>query len=74
MTETLIFAGDTSIFYSHSDLKKIKSLVNAELENFDIWMKCNKLSVNVKKTNYVIFKSSREKLLTTFLFTLETKL
>ena len=62
LTETLIFADDTSIFYSHSDLNKLESIMNAELENFDIWMKCNKLSVNVKKTNYVIFKSNRKKI------------
>jgi hypothetical protein len=28
----------------------------------DVWMKCNKLSVNIKKTNYVIFKSSKKKI------------
>ena len=30
--------------------------LNDELRNYDRWLKCNKLSVNVKKTNYVIFK------------------
>ncbi len=61
MTETLIFADDTSIFYSHSDPKYLESVMNEELNSFDIWMKCNKLSVNVKKANYIIFKSSRKK-------------
>ena len=28
---------------------------------FDIWLKCNKLSVNIKKTHYVIFKPTQKK-------------
>ena len=41
LTQPLLFVDDTSIFYSHSDPKRLK---------------CNKLSVNIKKTGYVIFK------------------
>ena len=37
-------------------------MLNNELCNLDIWMKCNMLSVNVKKTNYIIFKSRQKKL------------
>ncbi len=69
LTETLIFADDTSIFYSHSDPKYLESVMNEELNSFDIWMKCNKLSVNVKKANYIIFKSSRKKSLKKYPFT-----
>ena len=36
LTETLIFADDTSIFYSQSDSKYLKSIMNQELKNFDI--------------------------------------
>lgn len=61
LTESLIFADDTSIFYSHSDPNVLESVINEELQMFDVWMKCNKLSVNIKKTNYVIFKSSKKK-------------
>ena len=28
----------------------------------DVWLKCNKLSVNLQKTNYIIFKSRQKKL------------
>ena len=56
LTQPLLFADDTSIFYSHSDPKRVQSVLNDELRNYDMWLKCNKLSVNIKKTNYVIFK------------------
>ena len=55
MAECLLFANDTSIFLSHSDLRYLISTMNAELENISVWMKINKLSVNTGKTNYIIF-------------------
>ena len=46
------FADDHQyIFYSHSDPNRLQSALNDELRNFDVWLKCNKLSVNpLKKT------------------------
>jgi hypothetical protein len=32
--------------------------MNEELKKIDVWMKCNKLSVNIEKTNYIIFKKT----------------
>jgi hypothetical protein len=66
LTESLIFADDTSIFYSHSDPNYLESMMNNELKNLDVWMKCNKLSVNIKKTNYIIFKSNRKQVSNNF--------
>jgi retron-type reverse transcriptase len=68
LTESLTFADDTSVFYSHSDPNYLESVMNEELQMFDVWMKCNKLSVNIKKPNYVIFKSSKKKIPHNFLF------
>ena len=45
-----------------SDPNKLHSILNDELRNFDVWLKCNKLSVNLQKTNYIIFKSRQKKL------------
>ena len=55
-TDPLLFADDTSIFYSHPNPNCLESVLNDELQNIDVWQKCNKLSVNIKKTNYVNFK------------------
>ena len=61
LTDPLLFADDTSIFYSHSNPNCLESVLNDELQNIDVWQKCNKLSVNIKKTNYVIFKPRQKK-------------
>ena len=34
----------------------MQSLLNDELRNYDMWLKCGKLSFNIKKTDCVIFK------------------
>jgi hypothetical protein len=47
----MIFADDTSIFYSHNDPDELARVINEELEYIDLWMKVNKLSVNTNKTN-----------------------
>ena len=36
-------------------------MLNNELLNIDVWLKCNKPSINVQKTNYVIFRPSQRK-------------
>jgi hypothetical protein len=56
-----LFADDTSIYYSHSDIKQLEAILNSELQNLDIWMKSNKLSVNISKSNYLIFHPSKKK-------------
>ena len=34
--------------------------MNSELAKISLWMKSNKLSVNIKKTNYVMFKPKQK--------------
>ena len=62
LTEFLLFADDTSIFFSHSNPNYLEDVLNNELLNIDIWLRCNKLSFNIKKTNYVTFSPSQRKL------------
>jgi hypothetical protein len=64
ITESLLFADDTSMYYSHTDPISLINVLNDELRNVDRWMKANKLSVNITKTNYIIFKSRNEKFCT----------
>ena len=58
----MFFADDTSIFYSSSDLETATNIVNNELAVVDLYMKANKLSVNIDKTNFVIFLSRQKSL------------
>ena len=61
LVELLLFADDTSIFYSHSNPNTLESVLNNELKNIETWLRCNKLSVNVRKTTYLIFKPWQKK-------------
>ena len=62
LTQLLLFADDTNIVYSHLDPNKLHSILNDELRNFDVWLPCNKLSVNLQKSNNIILKSRQKKL------------
>lgn len=50
-----LFADDTNLLYADKNLKSLKTIVNRELIKVVIWLITNKLSLNVKKTNYIIF-------------------
>jgi len=49
-----IFADDTNITASHHQKEYLEKIVNNELKNISNWMKLNKLSINYKKTEYII--------------------
>uniref|UniRef100_A0A3B3IL71 Reverse transcriptase domain-containing protein n=1 Tax=Oryzias latipes TaxID=8090 RepID=A0A3B3IL71_ORYLA len=51
----ILFADDTSVFYSHKDLDTLNYVVNDELDNISTWCKANKLSLNIKKTHFLLF-------------------
>ena len=53
----ILFADDTNIFYSHKDLDILNATLNSELSKIQLWLKCNKLSLNIKKTNYMYFRN-----------------
>ena len=50
-----MFADDTNFFLNHSNVKELFSLMNTELEKFNIWFKANKLSLNAGKTRFTLF-------------------
>ena len=60
LAETMLFADDTSLFYSNTDLNCAISAVNNDLGQIDLLMKANKLSVNVTKTYFIIL-AARQK-------------
>jgi hypothetical protein len=53
----VLFADDTNILFSHHDPKTLEDTINNELLHISNWFKLNKLSLNIKKTNYIIFKN-----------------
>ena len=52
---------DTNLFYSNNDIETLFSTVNMELEKISEWFKANKLSLNIKKTNYTLFHKNSTK-------------
>ena len=56
------FSGDTNLLCLSNSIKKLNKEVNADLKHLVNWLNANKISLNVKKTEMVIFKSKQEKL------------
>ena len=56
-----IFADDTNMFYSSKDPKQLQSVVNEELGKVLKFCAANMLSINFKKTNYMIITSPNKK-------------
>ena len=50
----ILFADDTSAFTSHKDLSTLNNIMNNGLSKLNTWFKSNKLSLNLKKTNYML--------------------
>ena len=48
-----LFADGTCLFYSNKDYKQLE--INKALENIANWLKANKLTLNVKKSNLILF-------------------
>jgi len=53
----IMFADDTNIIYSNKDPNLLESTLNNELKIISDWFKLNKLSLNIKKTNIMIFRN-----------------
>jgi hypothetical protein len=52
--QTTVFADDTSAFASGSDIDNLINNANNELNKIYDWLKCNKLSLNINKSHYMI--------------------
>ena len=50
-----LFADDTNLLYADKNLKSLQTIVNCELSKVVGWLIANKLSLNIKKTNDIIF-------------------
>ena len=57
----VLFADDTNLFCSGDDIKTLASQVCTELDKLRIWFAVNKLSLNVSKTNFMLFSNCKIK-------------
>ena len=60
-SETYHFAEDTNMLQSHGSLEALVKRMILDLKNLSQWLKANKLSFNVTKTELIIFHSSSKK-------------
>ena len=52
---SLLFADDTNLFQSGKDVIQLQQEVEADLNRISEWLKINKLSLNIKKTHFIVF-------------------
>ena len=52
----LLIADDTNLFFSDFEFPTLMDLINSEMLKLSDWFKANKLSLNIQKSNYMIFK------------------
>ena len=57
----IIYADDTNIFIQGKHINQLILEMNEELVKLNIWFQSNKLSLNIKKTHYIVFHRSRRK-------------
>jgi len=55
----ILFADDTNVFMSGKNIDEMIVIMNEELSKLVKWLHINKLSLNVKKTHYVIFRPGK---------------
>ena len=57
----LSFADDTSLIISENDMSTLFQRANIEIDNLYQWFCANKLSLNAKKTKYIVFRGQQAK-------------
>ena len=56
------FSDDTNLLHFSKSVNKLNKYINLDMKNLTDWLNANKISLNVKKTELVIFKHKKKKL------------
>ena len=56
-SKAILFADDTTLYYKSKDISELFRNVNNDLFALNDWFRANKLSLNVSKTNYMLFNT-----------------
>ena len=60
-TRLITFADDTTIYHSHKQSSILTNELHEDLIILSDWFRSNKLSLNIDKTNYIVFGDSNTK-------------
>ena len=55
ISEFILFTDDTNIFFSGNKLASLVNVINSEMKNLSECFFANRLSINVHKSNYIVF-------------------
>ena len=61
----LLHADDTNMFVTGKNIENLICLMNTEVKKILIWLNANKLSLNVKKTHFILFSFSNKRIVNT---------
>ena len=53
---------DTNLLYTNYSIKKLNKMLNKDLKNLTNWLNANKISLNVDKTEMIIFRPTKQSL------------
>ena len=57
-----LFAHHTNILYADKSVKALETTINIELGKFYVWLTANKLTLNTKKSNFIVFHPYQKQL------------
>ena len=60
--ESILFADDTNLFISEKDPVTLNNTLNSELNKLSAWFAANKLSLNISKTKFMVFRPRQKRL------------
>ena len=58
----ILFADDTSVYIEAENKPTVVSTLNEELKKINIWVKANKLTLNLDKSHYMFFHRGKRKI------------
>lgn len=68
-----LFADDSNLFRADKSLDLLQTCVNNELKRVHSWLCANKLSLNIDKTNFVIFHPRQKKIINSISLNINNK-
>ena len=60
LTTSILIADDTTVYLSSKNVTYLYTMMNIELLNLTDWFKANKLSLNISKTNCMLFTYKKQ--------------
>jgi hypothetical protein len=58
LLKLILFADDTTLSFKHKNIDELTKILNVEINKISEWMRVNKLSINISKTFYILFRPS----------------